>query len=298
MAITSPHGRVVVAAPAKVNLFLHVTGRRDDGYHELESLFVLIDWCDMLTLSPRDDAAIVRAGEVAGVAEADDLTVRAAGALRDVTGARDGVTIEIDKRIPQGAGLGGGSSDAASVLLALNRLWRLNLSRRDLAAIGATLGADVPFFICGEAAIARGIGETLTPVSTPSRWLALATPSIRVSTKEIFAALRLTPLSASAKIDVFSEGYGRNDLEATAKSRFVAVGDAVDALLHASPNARMTGSGACAFAVFSSERDAQQALRHLPRGIEGRVVRTLARHPLHAFASSSGTGPKHGLAAD
>jgi len=276
--------RLVVAAPAKINLFLHVTGRRDDGYHLLESLFVLIDWCDTLTLSARADAAIVRAGEVAGVAESDDLALRAARALRDATGARDGVTIAIDKRIPQGAGLGGGSSDAASVLLALNRLWQLDLRRRELAAIGVTLGADVPFFIGGEAAIARGIGETLTPVSTPARWLALAIPPIRVSTQEIFAELRLTPWSTSAKIDVFSEGYGRNDLEATAKSRFVAVGDAIDALLQASPNARMTGSGACAFAAFSSERDAQQALRHLPRGIEGRVVRTLARHPLHAFA--------------
>ncbi|HEY4136837.1 MAG TPA: 4-(cytidine 5'-diphospho)-2-C-methyl-D-erythritol kinase, partial [Casimicrobiaceae bacterium] len=269
-----------------------------DGYHELESLFVLIDWCDTLTLSLRDDARIVRAGELAGVPEADDLTIRAASALQDATGARVGVTIEIDKRIPQGAGLGGGSSDAASVLLALNRLWQLDLPTRELAAIGVTLGADVPFFIGGEAAIARGVGETLTPVSTPARWLALAMPSIRVSTKEIFAALRLTPWSASAKIDVFSEGYGRNDLEATAKSRFVAVGDAIDTLLRASPNARMTGSGSGAFAVFSSERDAQHAIRHLPRGIEGHVVRMLARHPLHAFASSSETGPKDGLAAD
>jgi len=296
--MTAPGRRLIVAAPAKVNLFLHITGRREDGYHEIESLFVLIDWCDTLTISPRVDAAITREGEVAGVAESDDLAIRAARALRDATGTRKGVSIAIDKRIPQGAGLGGGSSDAASVLLALNFLWQLDLSRRELAAIGMTLGADVPFFIGGEAAIARGIGEKLTTVSTPMRWLALAIPRIRVSTQEIFAQLRLTPLSTSAKIDVFSEGYGRNDLEATAKSRFVAVGDAIDALLHASPNARMSGSGACAFAVFSSERDAQQALRHLPRGIEGRVVRTLARHPLYAFASSSGTSPDNGLAAD
>lgn len=276
--------RLTVAAPAKVNLFLHVTGRRDDGYHLIESLFVLIDWCDTIALTLRDDSMIVRAGSVANVAEADDLAIHAACALRDATGCQAGATIEVQKRIPQGAGLGGGSSDAASVLLALNRLWGLRVSRRDLARIGATLGADVPFFVGGEAAIARGTGEALTPVSIPTRWLALAIPPVAASTRQIFAELRLTPTAPSAKIDVFSEGYGRNDLEATAKSRFVAIGDAIDALSRASPTARMTGSGACAFAVFSSERDAREALRHLPQEIEGRVVRTLARHPLHAFA--------------
>jgi len=275
---------LIVAAPAKVNLFLHVTGRRDDGYHLLESLLVLIDWYDTIALSPRADSEIVRAGEVADVPEADDLAIRAARTLRDASGTREGVTIEIQKRIPQGAGLGGGSSDAASVLLALNRLWRLRMPRRDLVAIGATLGADVPFFIGGGAAIARGIGEVLMPVSIPTHWLALAIPSVRVSTRDVFADLQLTPMAASAKINVFSEGYGRNDLEGTAKSRFAAVRDAIDALSRASPNARMTGSGACAFAVFADEGDAQQALRHLPHEIEGRVVRTLARHPLHAFA--------------
>ena len=136
----------------------------------------------------------------------------------------------------------------------------------------------------GEAAIARGIGEILTPVSIATYWLALAIPSIRVPTKNVFAALQLTPMATSAKMDVFSEGYGRNDLEDTAKSHFAAVRDAIDALSRAAPNARMTGSGACAFAVFSSEREAELALRHLPHDIEGRVVRTLARHPLYAFA--------------
>jgi len=282
--MSAANATLIVPAPAKVNLFLHVTGRRDDGYHLLESLLVPIDWCDTIALSPRSDSEIVRAGEVADVAEADDLAIRAARALRDASGAREGVTIEIRKRIPQGAGLGGGSSDAASVLLALNRRWGLRMSRSDLAAIGAALGADVPFFIGGEAAIARGIGEILTPVLIPTHWLALAIPSVRVSTKDVFADFELTPMAASAKINVFSEGYGRNDLEDVAKSRFAAVRDAIDALSRASSNARMTGSGACAFAAFADESEAQQALRHLPHGIEGRVVRTLARHPLHAFA--------------
>ena len=275
---------LVVPAPAKVNLFLHVTGRRADGYHLLESLLVLIDWCDTIALSARSDSAIVRVGDVAGVAETDDLAVRAAHALRDASGIRAGVTIDIEKRIPQGAGLGGGSSDAASVLLALNRMWKLGMSRAALTAIGATLGADVPFFIGGDAAIARGIGDVLMPASIPATWLALAVPSVRVPTKEIFAAMQLTPMAPSEKMNDFSEGYGRNDLEAAAKSRYAAVGAAVDALAQASRNARMTGSGGCAFAVFACERDAREALRHLPREIEGRVVRTVARHPLHAFA--------------
>jgi 4-diphosphocytidyl-2-C-methyl-D-erythritol kinase len=275
---------LTVAAPAKVNLFLHIVGRRPDSYHLLESLFVLIDWCDTITLSRRADPDIVRVGDVAGVPAAEDLAVRAAHALRDATASRDGVAIEIIKRIPQGAGLGGGSSDAASVLLALNRLWSLRLPRSELASIGATLGADVPFFVGGEPALARGIGDILTPVSIPVYWLALAIPSIRVETSSVFAALQLTPMLPSAKMNVFSEGYGRNDLEATATARFAAIGEARIALSHASPNARMTGSGGCVFAAFSSERGARDALRHLPQEIEGRIVRTLARHPLSAFA--------------
>jgi len=275
---------IVVAAPAKVNLFLHVAGRRGDGYHLIESLFALIDWCDTITLSKRDDGDIVRVRDVAGVSEDDDLALRASRALRDATGCRDGVAIGIRKRIPLGAGLGGGSSDAASVLLALNRLWSLALPRRELAAIGAMLGADVPFFIGGEATFARGIGDMLTPVSMPTYWLALAVPPIRVSTRDVFAALQLTPVATSEKMNVFSEGYGRNDLEATATAQFAVIGDAVRTLRQASPHARMSGSGGCAFAMFSTEHEAREALRRLPQHIEGRVVRTLSRHPLRDFA--------------
>ena len=292
MGIIDASSTLTVVAPAKVNLFLHVVGRRPDGYHLLESLFVLIDWCDTITLTRRADADIVRVGDVAGVPADEDLAVRAAHALRDATASRHGVTIEIVKRIPQGAGLGGGSSDAASVLLALNRLWSLRLPRSELASIGAALGADVPFFVGGESAVARGIGDILTPVSIPVYWLALAIPSIRVATSSIFAALQSTPMSSvsltpmppSAKMNVFSEGYGRNDLEATATARFAAIGEARIALSHASPNARMTGSGGCVFAAFSSERGARDVLRHLPQQIERRIVRTLALHPLRAFA--------------
>ncbi|MET0733313.1 MAG: 4-(cytidine 5'-diphospho)-2-C-methyl-D-erythritol kinase [Casimicrobiaceae bacterium] len=276
--------RLVVSAPAKVNLFLHVTGRRADGYHTLESLFVLIDWADTLTLESRDDGTIVRAQPLPGVDDRDDLAMRAAHALRNATGITRGVTIAVDKRIPIGAGLGGGSADAASILLALNRLWHLGLTRSALAEIGGHLGADVPFFVGGEAALARGIGDLLTPVSMPTLWLALAVPQVQVSTAEIFAAPNLTRAAPSAKIDVFSEGYGRNDLESVASAKFPGVASAIAVLKRASPSARMTGSGGGAFATFASEADAHAALVGVPREFATRVARTLPRHPLAAFA--------------
>jgi 4-diphosphocytidyl-2-C-methyl-D-erythritol kinase len=281
----SAAGTLTVPAPAKVNLFLHVTGRRSDGYHTLESLFAPIDWADTVTLASRDDGAIVRASALSGVDARDDLAVRAARALRDATGVAHGVTISVEKRIPMGAGLGGGSSDAASVLLALNRLWRLDLARRELTVIGARLGADVPFFIGGDCALARGIGDVLTPMSMPSSWLALAIPRLHVSTADIFAAPNLTRATPEAKMSVFSEGYGRNDLESVASAKFPGVGRAIAMLKRASSSARMTGSGGGAFAVFASERDAHAALAGMPPEFTTRVARTLSRHPLAAFAS-------------
>ena len=276
---------LTVAAPAKLNLFLHVTGRRADGYHTLESLFVLIDLADTIEIVDRDDETIVRAADIAGVAERDDLALRAAHALREAAGVRRGVSIRVTKRIPPGAGLGGGSSDAASVLLALNRLWSLGMPRAELARIAASLGADVPFFVGGQAALARGIGEMLTPMSVPARWVALAMPDVHVPTAMIFASRELTRSTPSAKMNVFSEGYGHNDLEAVAVSRFPRVGLAVRALRQASPAARMTGSGSCAFATFDAQSDAERAIAMLPPGMSGLVVRTLARHPLAAFTT-------------
>lgn len=275
---------LVVPAPAKVNLFLHVTGRRADGYHTLESLFALIDLADTVTLTPRDDGAIARDRDLSGIPEGDDLALRAANALRQASGSKLGVTIGIDKRIPLGGGLGGGSSDAASVLLALNRQWRLGWSRASLAQLGAKLGADVPFFIGGEHALARGIGEALTPVSLPPMWLVLAQPAVAVPTAAIFAAPELTRDTPSAKMDVFSEGYGRNDLQAVAIARFPEIAAALAELRKWSPLARMTGSGACVFAPFACEVEARNAFDARPPGMHGFVARTLARHPLAAFA--------------
>jgi 4-diphosphocytidyl-2-C-methyl-D-erythritol kinase len=275
---------LTVPAPAKVNLFLHVTGRRADGYHTLESLIALIDLADTITLSRRDDGILRRDGDVAGVPEDQDLSLRAARALQGATGARFGVDIVLDKRIPLGSGLGGGSSDAATVLLALNRLWELALPRAELLRLAVGLGADVPLFVAGENTVARGIGEILAPVSLPPRFLALAFPPAAVPTADIFKAPELTRATPSAKIDVFSEGYGRNDLAPVTASRFPAVAAAIDALSRVSPQSRMTGSGACVFAVFATESEAQDALKLLPQNIGGCVARTLARHPLAMFA--------------
>jgi 4-diphosphocytidyl-2-C-methyl-D-erythritol kinase len=275
---------LVVPAPAKVNLFLHITGRRADGYHELETLFTLIDFADTLTIEDRPDGRILRSTDVPGVPERGDLALRAALALRDASGSARGASIGVEKRIPQGAGLGGGSSDAASVLLALNRLWSLAMPREELCAIGAGLGADVPFFVGGSSALARGVGERLAPVSTPLFWLALALPTAQVATASVFAACELTRSTASAKMNVFSEGYGRNDLESLVAARVPAVAAALAALRRATPLARMSGSGACVYAMFEAEDDAHAALALLPAGMPGRVARTVARHPLASFA--------------
>jgi 4-diphosphocytidyl-2-C-methyl-D-erythritol kinase len=276
--------RLVVPAPAKVNLFLHVTGRRGDGYHLIESLFVLVDFADRLTLERRDDGAIVRLADVPGVPEERDLAVRAARLLQQAAGVRDGCTIRVDKAIPQGAGLGGGSSDAASVLLALNRLWSVSMPRGELASLGLALGADVPFFVHGENAFVRGIGEVVQPVSLPRQWLALAMPGVVVPTAQIFSAPDLTRATPSAKISVFSESYGHNDLEAVAASRYAAIERTIAALRRQAPSARMTGSGAGVIAACGSAEAARHAIEALPRGTAGRVVRTLARHPLAGFA--------------
>jgi 4-diphosphocytidyl-2-C-methyl-D-erythritol kinase len=275
---------LTVPAPAKVNLFLHVTGRRADGYHTLESLIALIDLADTVTLTRRDDGGIGRPRDVAGVPEDQDLSLRAARALQDATGSRFGVDIVLDKRIPLGSVLGGGSSNAATVLLALNRLWDLALPRSELLRLAVGLGADVPLFVAGENTMARGIGEILSPVSLPPCFLALAFPPAAVPTADIFGAPELTRATPSAKIDVFSEGYGRNDLAPVTASRFPAVAAAIDALSRASSLARMSGSGACVFAAFPTEDKAHDALALLPQNIGGCVARTLSHHPLAAFA--------------
>ena len=275
---------LTVPAPAKLNLFLHVTGRRADGFHTLETLFVALDFGDTITLTCRADGAIRRTIEVPGVRADDDLALRAAHALRAASGCTSGVDIAVVKRIPQGAGLGGGSSDAASVLLALNRLWRVGVPREALMRIGRTLGADVPFFVFGEPAFARGVGDECCAVSLPPLWVAVLVPRIVVRTADVFASRELTRATPSTKINVFSEGYGRNDLQPVTAARFDGVRAALVALQQRSAQARMTGSGGCVFAPFRSECEARAAIEGPPEGTDAFVARSLARHPLAAFA--------------
>lgn len=280
---------LTLPAPAKVNLFLHVTGRRDDNYHLVETLLVPIDHGDRVTLSLRDDAQVVRTGGPAGLLAGDDLAVRAARLLQRACGLARGIGIDVDKRIPLGSGLGGGSSDAATVLLGLNRVWQLGLTRHALMALALQLGADVPFFIFGAPAFARGIGEVLEPVSLPPTWFVVVTPPVQVATAAIFAAPELTRTSRSAKMVVFSEGYGRNDLQAVAAARFPEIAASLEALSREAAGAApiaMSGSGACVFAAFSAEQAALQALARVGRtGRTGFVARALNHHPLQGFAA-------------
>jgi 4-diphosphocytidyl-2-C-methyl-D-erythritol kinase len=281
-------------APAKLNLFLHVTGRRADGYHELQSLMVPIGLADILDFESRDDGAVVRSGDVVGSVE-HDLCVRAAALLQRESGTRFGVDIAVEKRIPAGSGMGGGSSDAATTLLALNRLWRLGWSRQRLASLALQLGADVPFFLGRGPALAEGIGEQLTPIAYPPAWMAVIHPQVPVSTTEIFAAPELTRCTKRLTISAFSalqgsagcseahqQLFGANDLEPVVRSRFAEVDAAVAHLARFGP-ARMTGSGSAVFAVMSGEGAAQEAVSGLPAAWRGWAMRSLSELPLAAW---------------
>jgi len=266
-------------APAKLNLFLHVVGRRDDGYHLLQSVFRLIDRADTVHLELRDDGRVVREGDLPGVAEDDDLTVRAARLLQAHAPEGAGVTIRLEKILPLGGGLGGGSSDAATVLLALNRLWQVNLPRERLQALALQLGADVPVFVFGQTAFAEGVGEVLSPLSVAPAWYVVLMPPVQVPTAAIFAAPELTRDTPALKMARFSAGMGRNDLQPVVVSRYPEVGRYLGWLAQFGA-AQMTGSGACVFASFESEEAAWGVLRQLPETMQGFVAQGLDRHPL------------------
>jgi 4-diphosphocytidyl-2-C-methyl-D-erythritol kinase len=270
-------------APAKLNLFLHVVGRRDDGYHLLQTVFRLIDLCDTLEFAPRADGEVRLAASIPGVPEDEDLVVRAARALRDAAGtaagATTGVTIRVEKRIPIGGGLGGGSSDAATALIALNELWGARLPRRERARLALGLGADVPFFLLGRNAFAEGIGEVLTPLDLAPAWYVVITPQVAVSTREIFASNALTRNTKPLKITAFFAGLGANDLEAETCRRYPQVAQALR-WLKAFGDARMSGSGSSVFAAFGSESEARAVAARIPGAWRGVAVRGLDRHPL------------------
>lgn len=273
----------VYPAPAKLNLFLHVVGRRPDGYHLLQSVFRFVDFGDSLAFAVREDGVVRRTNALPGLDPERDLCVRAARLLQEANGCRLGVDITLEKRLPMGGGLGGGSSDAATTLLALNRLWRLNLSREALQQLGLKLGADVPVFIFGESAFAEGVGEILQPVALPPAWYVVLVPPVGVPTAEIFSSEELTRDTIPIKMAAFSTGYGHNDLEPVVCRKYPQVAETL-AWLKAFGDARMTGSGACVFAGFATEQEARAVFAQRPSEVEGFVARGLDQHPLRNFA--------------
>ena len=296
-----------VPAPAKLNLYLHVVGRRSDGMHLLESLMVLIDWCDTIHVEPRADG-LLRRNDTAAVLPADDLSLRAARALRAASGAALGADITVDKQVPWGAGLGGGSSDAASTLLALNRLWRLDWPLERLLPIGLALGADVPFFLAGTHAFASGIGERLVPADVAPAWFAVVKPAAALATADVFARPEVAERVAAARIAGFpevvsgvdaepgvrgetgprlAEGFGTNDLQAAAEALCPEVERAAASLRRTYGNSRMTGSGSAVFARAGGGAAPSAAMpSDWPEGWSGRMCRSLRQHPLAGWARS------------
>ena len=267
-------------APAKLNLFLHVTGRRPDGYHELQTLFQLIDLCDSIGVTPRRDGRIERVAGADGVAPEDDIVLRAARALKLASGTAYGALLRVGKSIPIGAGLGGGSSDAATTLLVLNRIWGCDLSPAELAELGAGLGADVPVFLHGSSAWAEGTGDKLKSVALPERWYVIIRPGISVSTAEVFQAPELTRNSPLITIRGFFESGGRNDCEPVVCARYPEVREALEWLSHSAP-AHLTGTGSCIFAAFASAAAAADVAARVPDRWTGFVARGLNTSPVH-----------------
>jgi 4-diphosphocytidyl-2-C-methyl-D-erythritol kinase len=271
---------VSYSAPAKLNLMLHVVGRRADGYHKLQTVFQLIDLCDRIEIRVRDDGVISRPAGPAGVPESEDLVVRAARALKQATGTPLGAEITVRKSIPMGGGLGGGSSDAATTLLALSQHWKTGLTSEQIVAIGAKLGADVPVFVAGRSAWAEGVGERLTPVSLGSNsWYVVVFPGVSVPTAAVFQAAELTRNSPPTTMRGFLETGGRNDCEAVVRARFPAVAEALDWLARHGA-ARLTGTGSCVFAKFSRVEDAERVAARVPDEWRAFVARGLDQSPL------------------
>ncbi|SIN97691.1 4-(cytidine 5'-diphospho)-2-C-methyl-D-erythritol kinase [Salinivibrio sp. ES.052] len=266
-------------APAKLNLFLYITGRRDNGYHELQTLFQFLDHGDTLAITPNASGTISLSPAIEGVSENDNLIVKAAKALQQHTGCQQGAHIALEKRLPMGGGLGGGSSDAATTLVALNHLWQTQLSQQTLAQIGLTLGADVPIFIYGQAAVAEGIGEEFTPVTPHEKYYLVVKPDVSISTAAIFTHPDLQRNTPKRTVSELMKQNHENDCEKIARKQFPEVDKAVSWLVEYAPS-RMTGTGACVFAEFDTAQDAQNTLDTMPNWLTGFVARGLNRSPL------------------
>jgi 4-diphosphocytidyl-2-C-methyl-D-erythritol kinase len=266
--------------PAKLNLFLYITGRRPDGYHNLQTLFQLLDYGDELGISVNDSGRIRLTPEFPTIPVEQNLVYRAAALLQRTTGCPQGADLHLTKRLPMGGGIGGGSSDAATALVGLNHLWRTGLDENQLAELGRQLGADVPVFVRGKTAWAEGVGEQLTPMELPSRWFVVLAPDCSISTREIFASEGLTRDSIGITVRAFLEEGGKNDCQKLVEKRFPQVKDAVDWLGRFGP-AQMTGTGACVFAPFATETEARGVFAKRPAQLNGFVARGVNESPLH-----------------
>jgi len=275
----------VFPAPAKLNLFLHIIGRRADGYHLLQTVFRLLDFGDDVRISINTSGRIQRAQPIPGVPEEQDITLRAAKLLQQATDCTLGADIAVEKRIPMGGGLGGGSSDAATVLLALNRLWRLELSRTRLMELGLQLGADVPVFVFGQNAWGEGVGEKLQPIDLPEAWYVVLTPAVHVSTAAIFSSNDLTRDTIPRKMAAFSKGFGQNDMQPLVCRMYPEVAKWLD-WLGQFGDARMSGSGSSVFVELASQEAAETVMNSKPAEVSGFVARGLAQHPLYGYATS------------
>ncbi|PWU26176.1 4-(cytidine 5'-diphospho)-2-C-methyl-D-erythritol kinase [Pseudomonas sp. RW407] len=272
--------RLTLPAPAKLNLFLHVLGRRADGYHELQTLFQFLDHADELHFAPREDGQIRLHTEIPGVPHDSNLIVRAARQLQEQSGCRLGADIWLDKRLPMGGGIGGGSSDAATTLVGLNHLWQLGWDEDRLAALGLGLGADVPVFVRGRAAFAEGVGERLTPVELEEPWFLVVVPQVFVSTAEVFSDPELTRDTPPIKVRSLLGVDGRNDCQTVVEKRYPAVRNAL-MLLNKFTSARLTGTGACVFGSFPNQGDADKVRRQLPATLPSFVARGRNTSLLH-----------------
>jgi 4-diphosphocytidyl-2-C-methyl-D-erythritol kinase len=269
-------------SPAKLNLFLYITGQRANGYHELQTLFQFVDFGDSLAFTTRTDGQILLTTPVDGVADDNNLVVRAARLLQKHSQTTQGVDIALTKRIPMGGGLGGGSSNAATVLIALNTLWNCRLADEQLAVLGESLGADVPVFVMGHAAFAEGIGEVLHPVEPEEKWYLIAHPGIHIPTPTIFGDPELIRNTPKRPINVLLSTAWTNDCQPIARKRFCEVEQLVSWLLEYAPS-RMTGTGACVFAEFNSEHEAREVLRQVPPWVSGFVAKGVNVSPLHSY---------------
>ncbi|MBV2092440.1 MAG: 4-(cytidine 5'-diphospho)-2-C-methyl-D-erythritol kinase [Candidatus Thiodiazotropha sp. (ex Ctena orbiculata)] len=277
--LDSPPESLSCPAPAKLNLMLRIVGRREDGYHDLQTVFQFIDRQDRLDFKPRHDGRIIITNPLPGVPEQQNLCFRAAQMLQQITGSDSGVELTLHKVLPMGGGLGGGSSDAATTLVALNHLWGLGLGKDQLMEIGGSLGADVPIFIHGQAAWAEGVGDKMTDIELPEPWFLVLNPACHVSTAEVFGQADLTRNSPRIKIRAFLDGNSQNDCLTVVRRRYPDVAQAMD-WLDQYADARLTGTGACLFAEFAERREADEVLDRLPSDLTGFVARGLNRSPL------------------